>query len=62
MDEMTDRMACALEAKRARRIALARLPYEEKVRILIELQEIAAPLILARGKKAVIFRSDPDKA
>jgi len=60
MDEMTDEMSRVLAAKLERRMALARLPYEEKVKILIELQAIAAPLVRARGKKAVVFRSDQE--
>jgi hypothetical protein len=60
MDEMTDDMSRMLEAKRARRMVLARLPYDEKVRILIKLQLIAAPLARMRGKKAVVFRADSE--
>jgi hypothetical protein len=55
---MTQELQRSLEAKRKRRFALARLPYKEKVRILIELQTIAAPLLRACGRKAVVFRSD----
>jgi len=62
MDEMTNEMARALSAKHERRMALARLPFEEKVKILIQLQAIAAPLIRARGKKAVVFPSDQEQA
>ena len=36
-------------AKRERRRALARLPIEEKIKILIQLQRIAVPILLARG-------------
>lgn len=37
------------EAKRERRRELAKLPVPEKVRILVELQKIASPILLARG-------------
>lgn len=47
-----------LTAKQERRLALARLPIEEKVRILVKLQTIAAPLLRARGKKAWIWKLD----
>lgn len=57
MAGMTEEFRHALEAKRERRLALARLPYGEKVEILIELQSLAAPILRARGKKAVIFRA-----
>jgi hypothetical protein len=58
MAGVIDEFQRSLEAKRERRLALARLPYEEKMKILIELQTIAAPVLRARGKRAVIFRSD----
>lgn len=38
-------------AKEARRRDLARLPYPEKVKIVVELQKMAAPLLQARGRK-----------
>ena len=37
-------------AKKARRVALARLPIEEKVRIIVELQKIAFDIRSAVGK------------
>ncbi|MGA2545208.1 MAG: hypothetical protein ABSF43_01565 [Rectinemataceae bacterium] len=58
MAELISEFQHGLDTKRERRLALARLPYEEKLRILIELQTIAAPLLRARGGKAVIFRPD----
>jgi hypothetical protein len=39
-------------AKKARRMALARLPFEEKVRIIVELQRIAYDIRSAVGKPA----------
>jgi hypothetical protein len=58
MDEIAQDYRDALGGKQARRLALARLPIKEKVKILIELQTIAAPLLRSRGKRAVVFRSD----
>jgi hypothetical protein len=58
MVELTSEVVRSFEAKRERRLALARLPYTEKVKILIQLQSIAAPLLIARSERAVIFRSD----
>ena len=57
MAGMTEVFHHTLESKRKRRLALARLPYEEKVKILIELQSLAAPILRARGKKAIVFRA-----
>jgi len=51
-------MKNAIEAKKQRRIDLARLSYKEKVQILIQLQTIAAPILRERGKKVVIFPGD----
>lgn len=39
------------EAKRQRRKELAKLPVTEKVRILVQLQNIASPILIARGIK-----------
>jgi hypothetical protein len=39
-------------AKKARRVALARLPFEEKVRIIVELQKIAFEIRSAVGVSA----------
>lgn len=58
MDGLTSEMQASLIAKKERRLELARLPYAEKVKILIELQTIAAPILRARGKRVVIFRGD----
>jgi hypothetical protein len=58
MDELNEEILRTFELKRERRLALARLPYKEKVDIVIRLQTIAAPLLRARGMKAVIFRKD----
>jgi hypothetical protein len=58
MVELRDEIVHCFGDKLARRRTLARLSYPDKVRILIKLQKIAAPLLTARGEKAVIFRSD----
>lgn len=38
-----------LQAKEERRHTLARAPFEEKIKMLIKLQEMAAPVLRARG-------------
>lgn len=50
MDGMSSEVARLFEAKEQRRQALARLPFPEKVRAVIKLQEMAAPILRARGK------------
>ncbi len=59
MDGMNADMARLFRAKDERRKALSRLPYPEKVRAVIKLQEMAAPILRARGK---IVRPWPDRA
>ncbi len=39
-----------LAGKEARRHRLARVPIEEKLRAVVRLQEIAAPILRARGR------------
>jgi len=39
-----------LAAKRRRRQLLARLPIEEKLRAVVRLQEMAAPILRQRGR------------
>lgn len=39
-----------LAAKQRRRHELARLPIEEKIRAVIRLQQLAAPILKQRGK------------
>jgi len=46
------------EAKKQRRQELARLPIEEKVKILIQLQTMAIPILLARGIRKRAWNND----
>lgn len=43
-------LARLLHAKEERRKELARLPIEEKVKIVVRMQHMAAPLLRQRGK------------
>lgn len=43
-------------AKKERRQQLAQLSYPEKVKIVIRLQEMAAPLLRSQGKKIRVWR------
>jgi hypothetical protein len=47
--------------KEAHRRRLADLPYPEKVRIVVELQKIAAPILKARGVTVSPWRLDEGK-
>ncbi len=50
VDGMTAELAKIFAGKAQRRRALARLPYPEKVRAVIQLQEMSAAILRARGK------------
>ena len=50
LDGVSAEVARIFAAKEQRRQALARLPFPEKVRAVIQLQEIAATILRARGK------------
>jgi len=46
------------QEKARRRLRLARLPYPEKVRIVVELQKMQAPILAARGISVRIWKID----
>jgi hypothetical protein len=46
-------------AKAARRKQLARLPIHKKIEIVVQLQKLAAPLLKAQGKRAVVWKIEP---
>ena len=50
MDELNREVAKVFAAKDARRRRLAALPFPEKIRMLVQLQRMAAPILRARGR------------
>ena len=56
MQKSRKKIETIFKAKQQRRNELATLPIEEKVKILIKLQEIALPIFLARGLKKTVWR------
>jgi len=52
MDELSAEIQRLFAAKEARRRHLAALPFPEKVRIVVRLQRMAAPILRARGENA----------
>lgn len=48
-------------AKERRRQALARLPIEEKIRVVVRLQALAAPLLRRRGRTVRCWMMDPPR-
>jgi len=58
MDGMNAVMERIIAARNARRKRLAASPVPEKVRMLVQMQKMAAPLLKARGREAVIWEID----
>jgi len=52
---MNDDLRKIVEAKEARRRQLAALPIEEKIRIVVRLQQLAAPIERAKGRTVRVW-------
>ena len=61
MDADMSAMHAFAGGKEAHRRRLADLPYPEKVRIVVELQKITAPILKARGVTVSPWRLDEGK-
>ena len=57
VDGVSAEIAKIFRAKEQRRQMLARLPFPEKVRAVIQLQEMAAVILRARGKSVKPWRT-----
>jgi len=55
MDTLTPEIARLIAAKERRRHKLAALPFAEKVRIVVQLQRMAAPVLRARGRTVHVW-------
>lgn len=55
MENLTPEIARLFAAKENRRHILAALPFPEKVRAVVRMQEMAAPLLRARGRQVRIW-------
>jgi len=62
MDALNPEIARLFAAKEARRHRLAKLPFPEKVRAVVRLQEMAAPVLRARGKIVRAWKLDEHDA
>ena len=58
LDGMTAELARVFAAKQARREELARLPFPKKVKGVVKLQEMAAPILRSRGKIVRVWQVD----
>jgi hypothetical protein len=55
MDQLKSEIARLFAAKERRRVRLAAQPFPEKVRAVVQMQRMAAPILRARGKKARVW-------
>ena len=55
VDNLRPEIARLIAAKEQRRLKLAALPFPEKVRIVVKLQQMAAPLLRARGRAVSVW-------
>ena len=58
LDPLKPEVARLFAAKEARRRELAALPFPDKVRAVVRLQEMAAPLLRERGQRARVWPAD----
>jgi len=59
MDRLNPEIEKLLRAKEQRRTLLAALPFHEKVRAVVQMQQMAAPILRARGKQVRVWKLDP---
>ena len=55
METLKPEIARLFAAKEARRHKMAAMPIPEKVRAVIQMQKMVAPILLARGRKVRIW-------
>lgn len=56
VDKLPPEIARLIAAKEQRRRKLAALPFPEKVRIVVQLQQMVAPILRARGRPVRVWR------
>ena len=55
VDNLNPEIARLIAAKEKRRRELARLPFAEKVKAVVQLQRMAAPLLRQRGRRVRVW-------
>jgi hypothetical protein len=55
MDNLKPEITRLIAAKERRRQQLARLPFAEKVKAVVQLQRMAAPLLRQRGRRVHVW-------
>ena len=61
METLTPEIARLIAAKERRRRKLAALPFAEKVRLVVKLQQMAAPILKARGRAVKVWPLEEGK-
>jgi hypothetical protein len=61
MDFMRSEIEKLFRAKEARRGRLAALPFPEKVQAVIQMQQMAAPILRARGRQVRVWNIPQSK-
>ena len=59
VDDLNPKITRLLAAKEARRRRLAALPFPEKVRAVVRLQQMVAPVLRARGRTVRVWSLAP---
>lgn len=62
MDQLTLEIEKLFRAKEARRRRLADLPFHEKVQVVIRMQQMAAPILRARGRQVRVWNLPPSES
>jgi len=60
LDPLRPEVARLLAAKEQRRRQLAALPFPHKVRLVVQLQQMAAPILRARGRVIRVWPVDAE--
>ena len=60
MDELSPEVSRLFAAKEERRRRLAALPFPEKVRAVVRLQQMVAPVLRARGKEVRVWAREEE--
>lgn len=55
MERLRPEIQRLFTAKEERRVRLAALPFPEKVQAVVQMQQMTAPLLRARGKRVLVW-------
>ena len=61
MDDLKPEIAWLIASKERRRRELAALPFAEKVRIVVQMQQMVEPILRARGRPARVWEIEDSK-